>query len=363
MASIFQPLLFMLAGSTEDQLIRQIEFLKAENEILRKRIPKKRIFLELAERAMLLKLGKELGPAIRQLITIVSYSAFRRWVRTEEGRTEPNQKGRPRLAVVLRELVVRIAQETGWGYSRILGEVRKLKVGRISRQSVKNILVEHGLDPGPKRGRGTWSEFLRVHSETLWQCDFFSKRVWTLAGPRQIFALAFIHLRTRRVFVTPSTFKSDADWMKTQALAFLEHTREQQLDCSIVLRDRDSKFSKPFDQAFTDRSIRVKPVGRQAPNLNAYIERWVQSLKYEALNHFIVFGQEHFDFIVLQYVAYYHECRPHQGIGNVLLPRPRGVPDVNSSADDESAPPLLDLANVKCDERLGGLLKHYYRTA
>ncbi len=137
MVRIFQPLLFMLAGSTEDQLIRQIEFLKAENDLLRKRVPKKRIFLKPDERARLLRLGKELGPAIRQLLTIVSYSTFRRWVRNEEGRTKPTRKGRPRLAAIVRELAVLIAQQTGWGYSRILGELKKLNVGRISRQSVR----------------------------------------------------------------------------------------------------------------------------------------------------------------------------------------------------------------------------------
>ena len=98
MVRYFQPLLFMLAGCQQDQLIRQIEFLKAENELLRKRVPKKQIFLNPDERAHLLKLGKELGPAIRQVITIVSYSTFRRWVRQEQGQVKPKRKGRPRLA-------------------------------------------------------------------------------------------------------------------------------------------------------------------------------------------------------------------------------------------------------------------------
>jgi putative transposase len=150
--------------------------------------------------------------------------------------------------------------------------------------------------------------------------------------------------------------------MKAEALAFLDHTNGQQLGCSIVMRDYDGKFSAAFHQMFKDRAIRVKPVGPQAPNLNAYVERWIQSLKYEALNHFIVFGKEHFDYIVSEYVAYYHDCRPHQGIGNVLLPRPDGAPQVDGSAG-ESAVTRFDLAELKCDERLGGLLKHYYRAA
>ena len=242
---------------------------------------------------------------------IKSSDTFRRWVRKEEGKG-PTRKGRPRLAAIVRELVVLIAKETGWGYTRILGELKKLHVGPVSRQSVKNILLEHGLDPGPKRGKGTWSDFLRIHSVTLWQCDFFSKRVWTLHGPRQIFALTFIHLATRRVFVTPGTFKPNAAWMETQARAFVEHTAAERLPCSIVTRDHDGKFSSAFDQIFRKRGIQVKPVGPQAPNLNAFVERWIQSLKFEALDHFICFGQQHFDFVVSSYCDYYLECRPHQ---------------------------------------------------
>ena len=163
MIRYFQPLLFMLAGCREDQHIRQIEYLKAECEMLRRRVPKKRIFLNPDERAHLLKLGKELGPAIRQVITIVSYSTFRRWVRNEKGH---KRKGRPRLAAMIRELVVKLVKESGWGYTRILGELRKLKVGPISRQSIKNILIENGFEPGPKRGKGTWSEFIEIHKDT-----------------------------------------------------------------------------------------------------------------------------------------------------------------------------------------------------
>jgi len=352
MQRLFQPLLFLLAQSTQDDLQKQIEFLKAENELLRKRVPRQRIFLKKGERARLLKLGKQLGPGIRHLITIVDYSTFRRWIRKEAGAAVKPSAGRPRIAGIIRELVVKIANETGWGYSRILGELRKLGVGKVSRQTVKNILVENGLDPGPKRGQGTWSEFLQRHADTLWQVDFFSKRVWTMQGPRFAFAMAFVHLATRKVFVTSSTCKPDADWMQVQAEAFLHHTRQEGLGCATIMRDLDGKYGPDFDRYFTSRGITMKPVGPRAPNLNAYIERWIQSLKHEALNHFVVFGLEHFDHIVSEFVAYYHDHRPHQGIGNRLIGDEREYP-----------PAVVSLDEVRCETRLGGLLKHYYRQA
>jgi len=353
MFRFFHPFLFLLARSTANDLQKQIEFLKAENEILRKHVPKKHLHLSQEERAKLLKLGKELGPGIRHVITIVSYSTFRCWVRKEEGSKAVTRKGRPRLAALVRELVVMMGKETGWGYTKILGELKKLRVGPIGRTSVKNILIEHGLDPGPKRGKGTWSDFLHVHAETLWQCDFFSRHVWTLKGPRQIFALAFIHLGTRRVFVTPGSFKPDAAWMETQAKAFLEHVAAERLSCSIVTRDYDGMYTKPFEQVFKDRSIQLKKVGPHAPNLNAFIERWIQSIQQEALDHFICFGKAHFDYIVSEYVAYYLEHRPHQSLGNAILPRP-GEPPLKVISDKDDAEPLT-LDKIKCEQRLGGL--------
>ena len=108
---------------------------------------------------------------------------------------------------------------------------------------------------------------------------------------------------------------------------------------------------------FLYRTVQVKPVGPKAPNLNAYIERWIQSLKQEALDHFLIFGKTHFDYIVSEYVAYYHECRPHQGLDNRLLPLPRRKPN------DKSGVVPLDPSKIKCEHRLGGILKHYYREA
>ena len=96
----------------------------------------------------------------------------------------------------------------------------------VSRNTVKNILKAHGFDPGPQRGVGTWDEFLKLHAATLWQSDFFSKKILTIKGFRDAFVLVFLHVETRRVFVTPATQHPNQAWMEQQAQAFVEHVKK-----------------------------------------------------------------------------------------------------------------------------------------
>ncbi len=139
-----------------------------------------------------------------------------------------------------------LAKDNGWGYTRILGELRKLGIKAVSRNTVKNILKRYGYDPGPKRGTGTWDEFFKIHVATLWQCDFFSKKVLTTKGFRDLFVLVFLHAETRRVFISPSTFHPNEACVNEQARAFLKHIDETGLGATIVMHDRDTKFAASF---------------------------------------------------------------------------------------------------------------------
>ena len=78
---------------------------------------------------------------------------------------------------------------------------------------------------------------LELHADRLWQCDVFSKRNSTLEGPRQVFALVFINVAMRRVFVNPSTQSTNGDWMREQATAFPDRVNAEQIDCIILMRD------------------------------------------------------------------------------------------------------------------------------
>lgn len=271
--------------------------------------------------------------------------------------------GERREARSKRELILMLARENDWGYTRILGELRKLGIKAVSRNTVKNILKANGLEPGPKRGAGTWDEFLKMHAATLWQCDFFSKKVLTPKGFRDLFVLVFLHVESRRVFISPSTCHPNNAWVQEQAHAFLKHVEETGLKAEIVMHDRDTKFTASFDEALKSADLKVVKSAYRSPNTNAFVERFIQTIKQECLDYFIVFGQRHMDHLVSEMTAYYHEERPHQAKENDLL-APTAIPPGKKRSRKKAEPPdVMPISQIECRQRLGGLLKHYHRKA
>ena len=344
--SLFQEFLMLLGHLVHSRLIRQIEYLKVENQILRKKI-KGRVNVTPAEKRRIIKYGLPLGGDIKKLISIVSYSSFRRWATSKEppGK-ESSKRGRPRTKQEIRNLVIRLAKENNWGYTRILGELKKLGIASLSRNTIKNILKENGLDPAPKRSEDTWDDFIKRHFKTLWACDFFTKTVWTMAGPKSIHALFFINVHTRRVHVAGITEHPNREWMakKARSISFLFDTSKES-DKKLLIRDGDGKYSKEFDQIIEEYGVRVKKIPYRSPNLNPYAEGWVGTIKRECLDYFFVFGEKHFRYLVKEYVKYYNTVRPHSGLNNMPI---RYKPN-NSSG------------KVRCESKLGGIIKHYYR--
>ena len=162
MTKIFHPLLALIASATDKELAKYVQFLKEENKILRSRVDGQ-IHTKPEERERLLDLGKELRRAIEELITIVSPKTFYRWIRERDGRKrKPNPKGGQRKPREIRELVIQIATTTNFGYTRILGELRKLGIKKISRQTVRNILKEEGIAPGPDPTSDSWTNFVEL---------------------------------------------------------------------------------------------------------------------------------------------------------------------------------------------------------
>ena len=237
--------------------------------------------------------------------------------------------------------------------TRILGELRKLGITRISRQTVKNILKEHELDPGPLRGKGTRDEFLRIHAATLWQCDFVTKRMWTITGFVDLYLLVFIHLETRRCWISPCTVSPDSAWVCQQARNFQMDAEDLELPVTIVMRDNDTKFSKQFDAVFEGCGTKIKRNTPLSPNLRAHVERFIQTLKVECLDKFVIVAQRHLNYVCREFTAHYNRERPHE-------PRSHLPPACETPPEPVKT---LSARDIVCTTRLGGLLRSYERRA
>jgi putative transposase len=125
----------------------------------------------------------------------------------------------------------------------------------------------------------------------------------------------------------------------------------------LVMHDRDTKFTKSFDEVFESADVEVTKTAHCSPNTCAFVERFIQTLGQECLDYFVVFGERHLDYLVGQFKDHYHLERPHQSLEN-QVPVRKGYR--RKTADPPSSVPL---STIGCQTRLGGLLKHYYRKA
>lgn len=349
---LFHPLLAMIASATDRELAKQVQYLKEENKILRARIPGQ-IHTKPAERERLVKFGKLIGKAIEELISIVSPSTFYRWLHKEDEKKETkNPKGGQRKPREIRELVIQIATLTGFGYTRIVGEMRKLGIKKISRQTVRNILKEEGIEPGPDRTSDTWDEFIKRHGATLWGCDFFSVKAVTAKGIQTLFMLAFLNLKTREAIVSKSTVHPDSAWVVKQTEAFLDQTRNREEKPSIILHDLDTKFTKEFTAKLKEKGVRTNPLPKASPNLNGRCERFIETIKLEGLRNFIIFGKRHLDYLVIEFCDYYNKHRAHMERDH--LPPIREEPTEVVS---------LKMEQIEVISYVGGLVKSFERKA
>jgi hypothetical protein len=240
-------------------------------------------------------------------------------------------------------------ENSGWGYDRIVGALANLG-HRLSDQTVKNILRRHGIAPAPKRSQVTsWKDFLAAHMSVLAGCDFFTVEVLSWRGLVTYYVLFFLHLESRRVHIAGISRHPDRDWMEQIGRSATQETWVCLHPCGYVLHDRDTKFCASFRSALASGGVTTIPLPAKSPNLNAFAERWVRSVKQECLSKLILFGERPLSRVLSGYSRYYHHERNHQGKGNQLL-----FPDGHEKRSPKSH-------SIECRHRLGGLLKYYRR--
>jgi putative transposase len=347
-------ILAYISGTVDQELLLRNEYLAAENRILRGQL-KGRPKLSDAERAKLGEIGRRLGrKALGDVATAALPDTILGWYRRLVARKFDGSKhrspGRPRVDRTIQELIVHMAEENrSWGYDRIVGALANLGF-EVSDQTVGNVLRRHGVPPAPERKRTTtWRAFIRAHLALLAGTDFFTVEVLTLRGLATYYVLFFIHLESRQVDIAGITVEPDEPWMKQIARNVTMEGCGVLRDCRYLLHDRDTKYTRSFRAIIASGQVEPLALPARSPNLNAYAERWVRSVKEECLSKVVLFGERSLRRALSEYVEHFHAERNHQGKGNVLLfPRDTHV--------RREAP-------VQCRERLGGLLRHYHREA
>jgi transposase InsO family protein len=335
-------MLAYITGTVEQEVLLRNEYLAAENRILRAQV-QGRLLLSDAEKATLAEIAYRLGrKALEGLAAAAKPDTLLAWYRMLiahkfDGSKCRKTRGRPPVEEESERLVVRMARENpSWGYDRIVGAMANLGY-QLSDQTVGNILRRHDIPPAPQRKQTTsWKDFIRA---------------LTLRGLMTYYVLFFIHLESRRIGLVGLTRHPDEEWMEQMARngtmedsGFLNNRR-------YLLHDRDRKYCPGFRDVIRAGGIEPIALPARSPNLNAYAERWVRSVKEECLSKLILLGEGSLRRVLRHYEAHYHEERNHQGKDNLLL-FPLRTPAVPGKQEQ-----------VRCRERLGGLLKYYERKA
>jgi putative transposase len=181
--------------------------------------------------------------------------------------------------------------------------------------------------------------------------DFFTVEVLTLKGLMTYYVLFFIHLESRRICLAGITRHPDQEWMEQMARNVTMEEGGFLANHRYLLHDRDSKYCPSFRQVIHAGGVKTLALPPRSPNLNAYAERWVRSVKEECLSKLILCGEGSLRRTLHHSEAHYHEERNHQGKDNLLL-----FPLRNQPASRKQG-------KVRYRERLGGLLKYYKREA
>ncbi len=227
------------------------------------------------------------------------------------------------------------------GHRRISGELARLGF-TSSPTSIRRLLTHARLVPAPQRSGPSWREFLRAQAASIVACDFFTVESVVL---RRYYVLFFIAHASRRVWLAGCTRNPTGDWVTQQA-------RNLGLDFAdqgfrFLIRDRDRKYSGPFDEVFRSEGIGTVKTPVRAPKANAIAERFVRTVRSECLDWLPILSRRHLERVLRIYVDRYNTQRPHRAL-ELCPPQPKG--DTRSAGSE-----------IHRRDRLGGLIHEYYR--
>jgi putative transposase len=269
----------------------------------------------------------------------------RELVRWKWSYSRRNKGGRPHIDRELEGLILRLARENPrWGYGKIEGELLKLGF-KASRTTIHNVLKRHNVEPVPVRsGSIGWHRLMTHYKEQILACDFFTVETIRL---QTLYVLFFIELGSRRIHLAGVTANPNEVWVTQQARQLIWEFDDRETPLHFLIHDNDGKFTEAFDTIFRSEGIRIIPTPYQAPNANAFAERWVRTVREECLDHILILNETHLRRVLGEFIKdYYNVARPHQGIEQ-QTPIPYGQPQ--------------NTGTVQRRKVLGGIINNYYR--
>jgi transposase InsO family protein len=245
--------------------------------------------------------------------------------------------------------VVRLARENpSWGYRRIQGELAGLGV-KLAASTVWAILKAEGIEPAPRRLEQSWAEFLRQQAASILECDFLTVDTLFL---KRFYVLFFDEQASRRVHLAGITTNPDGRWVTQQARNLLMKLGDEGVGPRFLIRDRDSKFTRDFDEVFRSQGIRVIKAPVRAPKARAHAERWVGSVRRECLDRLMILGRRHLEHVLVAYIRHFNEHRPHRALGQRSPLR-----------GEQPLADVIELDRLRRRDLLGGLIHEYQLAA
>jgi transposase InsO family protein len=266
-----------------------------------------------------------------------------------------SRPGRPPVIAEHISMMCRMSVDNpGWGAKRIVAELRKLNV-EVSVETVRKYIERLGPPSKPRcEASQSWQTFLKNHSGELLACDFLTQHT---VGFGVLYVFVVMHVGSRKVLWTNVTSNPSLLWVKHQLreVCSFEHPYR------YLIHDNDGIFGQFGRDRRRMLGVRCQldhwlrhamgvkgiPTPYHAPNANAFVERFNRTLREEALNHFVFFGENHLRKVGREYVAFYNRARPSQGIGKI----PDPDPELLNAPKDGKVVALPVLGGVQHDYR------------
>jgi putative transposase len=363
-------LLLHLTGSVNEDLVLQNRMLTVQVRELQ-RLVNGRPRYSLSFKMQMARLGRMLTPeSLTKACVVIRPSTvlgwYRQLVKRKHDHSDKRQPGRPRISAALEHRIVQFALENPrWGPKRIGGMLNHLGT-KVCTQTVVNVLKRHGIRPRPGKDNGmSWNEFIAIHKDLIVATDFFTAEVMMLKGLVTYYVLFFIDLKTRMVKIAGVTQHPNEMWMAQIARNLTMDDEPLFAGKKYLIHDGDTKYCEQYRRILRDAGIKCKKTLPYCPDMNAYAERWIRSIRSECLDHVILLGERSLRRAVIQYVEHYNTERPHQGVDNQVLTALNNFDSVENdhqhhtekiAANDD----IGDLV-IERQERLGGLLATYKR--